>query len=268
MTGAAQDHRAGLPAARGDGPPPERWSGSGRALLRLLAVQGAWSYERMQGVGAGWAAAPLLRPLAQQDAERYRAAVARSAEFFNANPNLAGLAVGAEVRAEFDGLPPEQIRRLRTALCSPLGALGDQVFWAGLVPALVALAVAGVALGGGAWPVAALVAVYALVRLWTARWALRTGLASGMSVGRVVTASWLPRAVPRVGPLAAFALGLAAPLAAAWLLPVVAPGHVAGVLVVAALGVGLGQWLGTRVTAVRFGLGALGIALLLRWVTA
>ena len=30
--------------------------------------------------------------------------------------------------------PAPQIARLRTALCSPLGALGDELFWAGLVP--------------------------------------------------------------------------------------------------------------------------------------
>ena len=31
-----------------------------RALLRLFAVQGTWNYERMLGVGMGYAAEPLL----------------------------------------------------------------------------------------------------------------------------------------------------------------------------------------------------------------
>jgi PTS system mannose-specific IID component len=259
-----------VPRAGGDAAaaPPAHWRGAGRALLRLLAVQGAWNYERMQGLGVGWAAAPLLADLAARDGERHREATARAAEFFNANPNLAGLAVGAEVRAEYDGVPAEQVRRLRTALCSPLGALGDQVFWAGLVPALSGVAILGVALGGGWWPVAAVVLVYAAVRLWTARWALRTGLASGMAVGRAVGASWLPRAVPRIGPVAGFAVGLSLPIAAAWYLAPAGPGQAAATLTLAGVGIGLGRWLGSTFTALRFGLLALALTLLFRWVTA
>ena len=51
------------------------------------------------------------------------------------------------------GVPGAQIQRLRTALCSPLGALGDQLFWAGLVPVLMAARWSAVALGaaGGPW---------------------------------------------------------------------------------------------------------------------
>jgi PTS system mannose/fructose/sorbose family IID component len=268
-TQPAQDPAgAAVSGPAGDAVSSARWPGSGRALLRLLAVQGAWNYERMQGLGMGWAAEPLLAGLRARDSERHREALARAAEFFNANPNLAGLAVGAEVRAEYDGVPPEEVRRLRTALCSPLGALGDQVFWAGLVPALAGLAVLGVALGAGWWPVAAMVVVYAAARVWTARWALRTGLASGMGVGRAVGASWLPRAVPRIGPAAGFAVGLALPVAAAWYLRAASSGQAAATLVLAAVGVGLGRWLGSTFTALRYGILALALTLLFRWVTA
>ena len=111
-----------------------------RSYCRLLAVQGAWNYERMTGIGMGFAAAPLLRALASDEPEHHREATARAAEFFNCHPYLAGLALGASARAEYEGVPGAQIRRLRTALCSPLGALGDQFFWAGLVPIVMSLA--------------------------------------------------------------------------------------------------------------------------------
>ncbi|HEU5171736.1 MAG TPA: PTS system mannose/fructose/sorbose family transporter subunit IID, partial [Gemmatimonadales bacterium] len=193
-------------------------TGTLRALLRLLAVQGTWNYERMLGVGMGYAAEPLLEDLKLADPQRHSEAVVRSAEFFNCNPNLAGLALGAEVRAEYDAVPGTQVARLRTALCSPLGALGDQLFWAGLVPALVSGALALVVLGAGLWAIAALLLAYNALRLWTAVWALRTGLASGMGVAAAIGRSWMPLAVARVGPAAGFGVGLALPLVAAWLL--------------------------------------------------
>ena len=124
-------------------------TGGWRALLRLMAVQGSWNYERMLGVGMGYAAEPLLEDLKTVDPVRHGEAVVRSAEFFNCNPNLAGLALGATARAEYEAVPGVQIARLRTALCSPLGALGDELFWAGLVPTLVGLALAAVVLGAG-----------------------------------------------------------------------------------------------------------------------
>jgi PTS system mannose-specific IID component len=98
------------------------------ALIRLLAVQASYTYERMAGIGVGHASAPLLRDVfALRSARERREAVARSADFFNSHPYLAGVAVGAEVRAEQQGIPGPVITRLRTALSGPLGALGDQL---------------------------------------------------------------------------------------------------------------------------------------------
>jgi mannose/fructose/N-acetylgalactosamine-specific phosphotransferase system component IID len=243
-------------------------TGLGRALLRLYAVQGAWSYERMLGVGMGYAAQPLLRDLETADPRRHAEAAVRSAEFFNSHPNLAGLALGSTVRAEYLGVPADRVARLRTALCGPLGALGDQFFWAGLVPLLSAFAIAGVALGAGWWPVAAFVVGYNLVRLATARWALVTGIRAGTDVGRAIGASWLPRWAALVGPPAGFAVGLAVPLVARWYLSHYALRGVLATLFVTAVGLALGRWWGRAFTTVRFALTAAAVTLLLRWVIA
>ena len=94
--------------------PRARRPAFGRSLLRLFTVQGSWNYERMQGVGMGVAEEPLLRDLrVAGNGAAYRAAVARGAHFFNAHPYLCGLAVGAAARAEHEGVPPEQVERLR-----------------------------------------------------------------------------------------------------------------------------------------------------------
>jgi PTS system mannose-specific IID component len=241
-------------------------TGGWRALLRLLAVQGTWNYERMLGVGMGYAAEPLLEDLKTVDPVRHGEAVVRSTEFFNCNPNLAGLALGATARAEYEAVPGAQIARLRTALCSPLGALGDELFWAGLVPALVGLALVGTALGAGWRAVVGLLVVYNLIRLGTAVWALRTGLDAGMRVGSAIAGSWIPRAVARVGPLAGVSVGLAIPVVAGWYLR--GFGWVGGIgaLAVAAVGTAVTRWFGPSLTSVRFALLAMGLLLFFRWV--
>jgi PTS system mannose-specific IID component len=236
-----------------------------RAYLRLLAVQGAWNYERMTGVGLGHAAEPLLEDLKAADPTRHVEASVRSAEYFNSHPYLAGLAVGALVRAEYDHVPGAQISRLRTALTSPLGALGDQVFWAGLVPATMGAAILGVIAGAGLWVVPLLLVLYNMARLTTGVWALRTGLANGAHIGTAIGQSWLPRWAPGIGLAGGLLVGVAVPLAADWLL-VGQKG--AGVLVgIATVVAGLfATWrLGPHITSVRFGLVLVALAALVAW---
>lgn len=240
-------------------------NGFARALWRLSAVQGAWNYERMTGVGMGHAAEPLLEDLKSADPTRHAEASVRAAEYFNSHPYLAGLALGALVRAEYDLVPGAQISRLRAALTSPLGALGDQLFWAGIVPATMGLAIIGVVAGQGLWTIAGLLLLYNLGRAVTGVWALRTGLANGMKVGTALGDSWLTRLAAPAGLVAGGVVGLAIPLAADWLLD---PLDIQAVLVtVVTLLLGLfASWkLGPRITAVKFGLVVIGLALILAW---
>jgi len=241
-------------------------TGRWQALLRLLAVQGTWNYERMLGVGMGYAAEPLLEDLKTVDPVRHGEAVVRSAEFFNCNPNLAGLALGATARAEYEDVPGPQIARLRTALCSPLGALGDDLFWAGLVPALAGAAIAAVVCGAGPRAIVAFLVVYNLVRFGTGIWALHTGLDAGMRVGAAIGASWVPRAVARIGPVAGMCVGFSIPLAAGWYLRGFGRGGAGGALAIAATGLAMSRWFGPSLSSVRFALLAMVLLLLFRGV--
>jgi PTS system mannose-specific IID component len=188
--------------------------GRSLALVRLLGVQAAWNYERMQGTGMGHAAEPVLRAAFPDDAQRYRDSLARASAFFNANPYLAAAAVGAETRAEVDGVPGPTVERLRTALCGPLGSLGDRLFWTGLVPAGASAAIAGVALGWGWWPVLGFVVVHNVIRLALGPWLFGLGWRHGVQVGGAIMKSPLPRASVVAGELAAILGGLAIPLVA------------------------------------------------------
>ncbi len=234
-----------------------------RALTRLMVLQATWNFERMQGVGMGYVAMPLLEDLAIQDPVRHPEAVARSTEFFNCHPYLAGIAVGATVRAEYDGVPGAQVIRLRTALCGPLGALGDRLFWSGVVPTVMAATCLALVQGAGLAAIVLLVVLYNGLRLATGIWALDAGYGAGMQVSKALANSWLTRAASRINPVAGFAIGLLVPKAMIWLLAGADRWFVVIALVVGLVGAGLAFRFPSRATSFRFGLVTLVAALLL-----
>jgi mannose PTS system EIID component len=238
-----------------------------RCLLRLFTVQGSWNYERMLGIGFGVAEEPLLRSMPPgPNGDAYRAAVARGTHFFNAHPYLCGMAVGAAARAEHDGVPAEQVERLRTALCGPLGSLGDRLVWAGWLPLNSGLAVAGIALGLGWWAIVGFLALYNVGHVGLRWWALRAGWTHGLRVADALRHPLLRRAGAFVAPAMAVATGAALPLAVGYLGGPF-PGWARLVLAgAAAAGVILLQWRRLRLTGLRLGLGFAAVGLVVGWV--
>src|SRR5262249_26774033 len=147
----------------------------------------------------------------------YREAVARAAHFFNAHPYLCGLAVGAAARAEHDGTPPQDIERLRTALCGPLGSLGDRLVWAAWLPLTSGLALAAVGLGRGWTAIIGFLLIYNVAHVSLRWWALRAGWANGTRVAVALRHPVLQRAEAALGPGMALTMGAALPLAAGYL---------------------------------------------------
>jgi PTS system mannose-specific IID component len=194
--------------------PPLSWRIRAAIFLRLLAVQGSWNYELLLGPGIGFSVEPALRQLpGGRRADPYHEALARQARYFNAHPYLASLAVGALARAELDRVPPAQIERFRTALCGPLGSVGDRLVWAGWLPFCSLLGLAAYGLGAPAWVVLVVfLGVYNAGHLGLRLWGLNTGWAHGLRV-----ASALGTPVLRQGPAwiargGALLAGLALPL--------------------------------------------------------
>lgn len=206
-------------------------------FLRLLAIQSSWNYEILLGNGIAFCTEPALRLLpGGKGGEAYRAALARHTQYFNAHPYLAGLAVGALVRAELDGEAPARIERFRTALCGPLGSVGDGLVWAAWLPfcSLVALLAFGLGASGMAVVVGFLV-LYNVGHLALRVWALNAGLTRGMKVAQA-----LGNPVLRQGPQwldqgAAFIGGAGLPLALA---RIIGPGRTLLGFVVIAVMVG------------------------------
>lgn len=191
--------------------------------LRLFTLQASWTDERLQGIGAAFAVEPLLRGLADGKDERYRAALGRSAGYFNTHPFLAGLALGALARAERDGVEPRRIERLRSALKGPLGSLGDRLVWAGVLPLASAIGLVLTALGHPVAGIIALLVIFNTAHLALWLWGLPTGWRLGTSVAQALQNLALQRGLVAFGPLAACAVGFAVPVSSVSLLSGMAP---------------------------------------------
>jgi PTS system mannose-specific IID component len=184
-------------------------------FFRLLALQGSWNYETLNGTGLGFAMEPALSLLpGGRDGPAYRAALARQSRYFNTHPYLAGVAVGALSRAELEAVDPIRIERFRTALPGPLGSVGDRLVWASWLPfcSLVALGV----YGGGGSPLAVVgtfLLLYNTGHLALRAWALQVGLSRGLNVASALGNPVLRRGPQYIAYAAALVAGIALPLA-------------------------------------------------------
>ncbi|MFY7924006.1 MAG: PTS system mannose/fructose/sorbose family transporter subunit IID [Gemmatimonas sp.] len=196
-------------------PPPLTTTLRLSMLLRCLAIQGSWNYEILVGNGVGFCVEPALRQLPGGiDGPPYREALARQSVYFNAHPYLASLAIGALARAELEQVPPARIERFRTALCGPLGSVGDRLVWAAWLPAcsLVALLL----FGFGCSPlgvVAGFLVLYNIGHLGLRDWGLRAGWHHGLRVATALGHPVLQHGPRYIGRVSAVLGGLALPLA-------------------------------------------------------
>jgi len=231
--------------------------------MRLLAVQGSWNYETLNGTGIGFAMEPALRYLPGGiDGPAYRAALARESRYFNTHPYLAGVAVGALVRAELDGVDPVRIERFRTALAGPLGSVGDRLVWASWLPfcSLIALCVYGAG-GSPLGVVGTFLLLYNVGHLSLRAWGLQIGLSRGLNVASALGNPVLRKGPQYIGSAAAVVAGLALPLA---LQRVVGPGRVlaGGIIVSALIGILILARLRERAEGWRIALGVLAVFVL------
>ncbi|MEO7218752.1 MAG: PTS system mannose/fructose/sorbose family transporter subunit IID [Gemmatimonadaceae bacterium] len=229
------------------------------SFFRLFAIQGSWNYETMIGNGIAFSMKPLLRGLPE---DRYRAALARQARYFNAHPYLAGVAVGALARGELDGEDPVRIERYRTALCGPLGSVGDQLVWAGWLPLCSLIALTAFALGAGPLAVVCIfLGVYNVGHIALRAWGLRVGLRRGMRVAPALANPFFRKGPAVLARVSAVLAGLILPLA---LQRIIGPGRVlaGGVAVVAVVGAVILARYAARATGWRASLALLSIFVL------
>lgn len=243
------------PAAPAPSLPARTWA---EIFVRLLAVQASWNYELLLGTGIGFALEPALRHLpGGRDGDAYRSAMARQSAYFNAHPYLCAAGVGALARAELEFAPPTQIERFRTALCGPLGSVGDRLVWAGWLPFCSLLALAAFGLGAGPLPVLLIfLGLYNVGHIGLRVWGLRVGWQRGMRVAAALANPVLRHGPTYIARAAALLAGIAIPLA---LDRIIEPGRalLGGVLLAAVVGATLLTRLHGRIEGWRLALGGL-----------
>ncbi|HEY6866026.1 MAG TPA: PTS system mannose/fructose/sorbose family transporter subunit IID [Candidatus Eisenbacteria bacterium] len=207
---------------------------------RASLLQATFNYERQQGIGWAWALEPALARLLPDPALR-RERLAEHTAYFNTQPTLASLALGAvasleERRAAGVGPDAEGIARVKSVLGASAAALGDPLFWFTLRPFAACVGVL-LAPAGLAWGALALWLCYNIVHL-----GLRVrGVGWGYRLGPAVLGEPLRSRLTRLTRL----LGvLGAALSGVIVASMIAPGGVPRPVVfqaslIAGLGVGL-----------------------------
>ncbi len=165
-----------------------------RMFVRSFYLQAALNYERMQSLGFAAAMVPVMNRICRSREERMLF-LQRHLEFFNAHPYFASFALGASARLEEAGdrQSGEQVRLLKKGLCGPLGALGDQIFWNGLLP-MAGIIGAMLSFRQGIWGPVLFLCVYNLPHLWIRYRGLKRGYQLGQDVSRELTGRLYTRA--------------------------------------------------------------------------
>ena len=153
--------------------------------IRSLFVQGSFSAKYRQCTGFAFCMEPVGKAL-RNDRESQRAFLLRHTEFYNGNPMMITLVLGAVARMEemlryHEGIREDDIALFKKAAGSLTGSIGDSFFWNTLRPFGIILGLF-VTFFYGLWGILVLLAVFnipVLVLRW--RW-LKTGYNMGKDV--------------------------------------------------------------------------------------
>jgi len=158
--------------------------------MRSGWIQATLHEGGMQNLGRLFVLVPVAKWLGL-NRDGWNAFAQRHLSFFNSNPFVSPLGLGALARIEYDArtneaaTPDDMIGRFSTRLSTPLGAVGDELFWAAIRPQMSLLAVL-VALFAGIWGAVVFVVGFSVYQ-YTIRWSLfRRGWELGTRVAEVL----------------------------------------------------------------------------------
>ncbi len=115
-------------------------------FFRSLNLQGAFNFERMQGLGFCWAMLPIINKLYKSKDDR-AAAYKRHLTFFNTNAWTSGIIFGIVASMEErlanrqSSIDEESIQAVKGGLMGPLAGIGDSLFFTALRPIIAGISV-------------------------------------------------------------------------------------------------------------------------------
>lgn len=123
------------------------------SLLWEVHAQGAYNYERMQGIGFAHCMVPILKKLYKNDKKAMSEALSRHMGFFNVSPQFAAVIPGLVAAMEeqkclgIQGIDETSIISIKTSLMGPVSGIGDTVTQGVLVPLLLSFFI-GISMDG------------------------------------------------------------------------------------------------------------------------
>lgn len=194
-----------------------------RLFFRSNAIQSAFNFERMQGLGFIWGMLPLINKLYKRKEDRVEA-YKRHSGYFNTHPWLGGVIFGIvasmeERKAQGEEVDVENIQAVKGALMGPLAGLGDSLFFSTYRPILAGICASLALSGSGIAPIL-FVLLINIVHFGVQWWGVHNGYAladkfleklEGMQIQRWMEAAAI-LGLMVVGALVATALNLTTPL--------------------------------------------------------
>ena len=136
---------------------------------RSCFLQSSFNYETMQSGGWLYAMLPGLEKV-HTNKNDLAASMSHNLDFINTHPFLVTFVMGIVLSLEQNKVDTQTIRAVRISAASPLGGIGDALFWLTLVP-ITAGITSNMAIGGNA-----LAPIIFLVIFNVCQFALRFGL--------------------------------------------------------------------------------------------
>lgn len=185
-------------------------------LLRSFLIQNVWNYQSYLSIGFCFCLVPIAKKLmhSKEDLTQF---FNRHLNFFNAHPYFASYAIGAISKVEEELLIENdqelsKVERLKNALVGPLGAVGDQLFWANIKPTCLILGILGL------WMIENIVAqvvlllviflLYNIPHLYVRILGLQEGYRLGFQVYKILNLNHFTLLKKTYGAIGAIALGV------------------------------------------------------------
>jgi mannose/fructose/N-acetylgalactosamine-specific phosphotransferase system component IID len=151
-----------------------------RLVWRSFFIQAFWNYHNLQGSGFLFIV-ELLFGASKTNRMKH-------GDFYNGHPYFVGIPAGVVAKFRDDPQAMENIQAFRESIISPLGAIGDTLFWTNIRPLALLFPVWLYLLHMPVYVVlSAILAslfIYNLYQVYIRWWAFREGLALGLHVCR------------------------------------------------------------------------------------
>ncbi|MDR3205053.1 MAG: PTS system mannose/fructose/sorbose family transporter subunit IID [Deltaproteobacteria bacterium] len=162
-----------------------------RVAFRSLFLETSWNHRGQQNLGYLGAVDPALNVIYRDDSQKLNQARLRALGFFNTNPTVSGLVIGASLRLEqsaAEGCLDDKRRiTLINALASAMAAQGDRLFWFSWLPLCCLVAVLSYYVFDWFWA-PLLVPVLFTVVSWAVRFGgVFVGYRQGLQVHRLIS---------------------------------------------------------------------------------